>query len=241
MSRFPAALHLHAGLTVSGSNRDSGTVTKTRRPRARTQSERSADTQEALLDATIEALVELGYARTSTTEIARRAGVSRGAQVHHYPTKADLVVAAVERVYGRQEAEFARRFAELPAGERTLERAIDELWSLFGSDVYPAVLELVVASRTDPELQVVVHAVNARLERAVSDLFAEFFPDVAATGWADRLAHFAFAVLSGAAVSGYSGFAPADDAVDFMKALAPLAIPELLPLLGGNADDPHDR
>jgi AcrR family transcriptional regulator len=208
---------------------------ETRRPR--TQSERSAETQALLLDATIDSLVELGYARTSTTEIARRAGVSRGAQVHHYPTKADLVVAAVERLYARQEAEFAARFAELPAGERTLVRAIDELWSVFAG-VYPACLELIVASRTDPELQVVVHAVNARLQRAVSDLFARLFPDVAATGWADRLAGFAFAVVSGAAISGYSGFAPPEQAVGFLRRLALLADPELLsPLLGGSDDD----
>lgn len=211
---------------------------ETRRPR--TQSERSAETQEALLDATIESLVELGYGRTSTTEIARRAGVSRGAQVHHYPTKADLVVAAVERVYARQEAEFARCFAELSAGERTLERAIDELWSIFGGEVYPAALELVVAARTDPELQVVVHAVNARLQMAVSELFAEFFPELAEAGWADRLAGFAFAVLQGAAISGYAGFAPPGEAVAFMRSLARLASPELLSVLGGTDDDPHD-
>lgn len=232
-----AGLHLHAGLTVSLFWCIVRLVIATRRPR--TQSERSAETQAALLDATIESLVELGYARTSTTEIARRAGVSRGAQVHHYPTKADLVVAAVERLYSRQEADFARRFAALPAGERTLERAIDELWSIFDSSVYPAALELVVAARTDPELQVVVHAVSARLQRAVSDLFAEFFPELADAGWVDRLAGFAFAVLQGAALSGYSGFARPEEAVGFMRSLAPLATPELLSLMGGTDDDRH--
>jgi AcrR family transcriptional regulator len=208
--------------------------------RQRTQSERSAETQAALLDATIESLVELGYARTSTTEIARRAGVSRGAQVHHYPTKADLVVAAVERIFNQQEAQFAARFAALPVGERTLERAIDELWSIIGSRVYPAALELVVAARTDPELQVVVHAVNARLQRAVSDLFAEFFPELAAQGWADRLAGFAFAVLQGAAISGYAGFSPPDDSVAFLRAMAHRATPDLLSSLGGTHDARYD-
>jgi AcrR family transcriptional regulator len=206
----------------------------------RTQSERSAETQTALLDATIESLVELGYARTSTTEIVRRAGVSRGAQVHHYPTKADLVVAAVERLYARQELAFAQRFGELPAGERTLERAIDELWSIFESEVYPAALELIVASRTDPSLQVVVHAVNARLQRTVSQLFAEFFPDLVATGLIDRLAAFAFAVVSGAAISGYSGFAPPEEAVGFLRTISSVASPETLSLLGGSPDDRDD-
>lgn len=214
-------------------------VVETRTPL--TQSQRSAKTRAALLDATIESLVELGYHRTSTTEIVRRAGVSRGAQVHHYPTKADLVVAAVERLYARQELAFAQRFGELPAGERTLERAIDELWSIFESEVYPAALELVVASRTDPSLQVVVHAVNARLQRTVSELFAEFFPDLVATGLIDRLAAFAFAVVSGAAVSGYSGFAPPEEAVGFLRMISSVATPETLSLLGGTPDDRDDR
>ena len=65
-------------------------------PRAgrRTQAERSARTQAALLDATVESLIELGYGRTTTTEIAHRAGLSLGALLHHYPTKTDLLVAA---------------------------------------------------------------------------------------------------------------------------------------------------
>lgn len=203
----------------------------------RTQSERSAETQAALLDATVESLVELGYARTTTTEIAKRAGVSRGAQVHHYPTKGDLVVAAVERVFSLQEADFAQRFAALPAGERTLERAIDELWSIFDSPVYPAALELIVAARTEPELQVVVHAVVARFQQAVSELFAELFPQLVGVRWADRLAGFAFAVLQGAAISGYAGFDRPEEVVAFMRALARLATPELLPILGGIDDE----
>ncbi|MFI2533416.1 TetR/AcrR family transcriptional regulator, partial [Rhodococcus erythropolis] len=63
---------------------------------SRTQAERTAAMRGRLLDAAVESLVELGYARTSTQEIARRAGVSRGTQLHHFPTKESLVVAAVE-------------------------------------------------------------------------------------------------------------------------------------------------
>lgn len=205
--------------------------------RQRTQAERSAETQAALLDATIESLVELGYARTSTTEIARRAGVSRGAQVHHYPTKGDLVVAAIERVFSQQEAEFAQRFAALAPGERTPQRAIDELWSIFDGPVYPAVLELVVAARTDAELQVVLHAVAARWHQAVTELFAEFFPELAELGWAEHLAGFAFAALQGAAISGYTGFARPQGAVSFLRSLAGLATPELLSALEELGDD----
>src|SRR5215470_16496508 len=67
--------------------------------RRRTQAERSAATQARLLDAALQCLVELGYAGTTTTVVAERAGVSRGAQLHHFPTRAALVAAAVEQRY----------------------------------------------------------------------------------------------------------------------------------------------
>ncbi len=71
-----------------------------------------------LLDATVDSLVELGWAGTTTTVIAERAGVSRGAQLHHYPTKATLVMAAVEHLADRRAAEIRRRGGQ-PARRRT--------------------------------------------------------------------------------------------------------------------------
>src|SRR5437762_2972866 len=100
----------------------------TSRPR-RTQEERSASTRVRLLDATIECLFELGYANTTTTEIARRAGLSRGAQLHHFPTKAELVITAVDHLFARRTAEFRAAFANLPAGVDRAAAAIDLLWS----------------------------------------------------------------------------------------------------------------
>ena len=201
----------------------------TRRPR--TQAERSAETQVALLEATVASLVELGYARTSTTEIVRRAGVSRGAQVHHYPTKGDLVVAAVEHVFERQEQAFVDAFAALLPAEQTLPHAIDLLWSIFDGPAYPAALELVVASRTDDHLAVVVQAVVTRFEQTVTDLFARLFPELDGVPGAERLVGFAFAVLQGAAISGYAGFGRPGDAVSVLRALSRLASADLLPLL----------
>ena len=74
----------------------------------RTNGQRSAATQAQVLDAAIDCLVELGYARTTTTEVARRAGVSRGAQTHHFPTKDDLVLAAIDHLLARRNREFQR-------------------------------------------------------------------------------------------------------------------------------------
>jgi len=69
--------------------------------RRQTNEARSARTRGKVLDATIDCLLELGYANTTTTLISERAGVSRGAQLHHFPTKAELVAAAVEHLATR--------------------------------------------------------------------------------------------------------------------------------------------
>ena len=81
----------------------------------RKQQERSIETQGRLLDATIACLVDLGYARASTTEICKRAGLSRGAQLHHYPTKAELVSAAIERLFERRHQEFRASLRAQPS------------------------------------------------------------------------------------------------------------------------------
>src|SRR5579871_5026542 len=93
--------------------------------------ERGIATRSALLEAALECLVELGYGATTTTEVANRAGVSRGAQLHHFPTKAELLSAAVESLFERRNAEFREAFAHFEPGVDRTDAAIDLLWSMF--------------------------------------------------------------------------------------------------------------
>ena len=74
----------------------------------RTQAERTAAMRARLLDATIECLVTYGYAGTTTPRVAQLAGVTRGAQIHHFRSKEDLVVAAIEHL-AQQRAQGAIR------------------------------------------------------------------------------------------------------------------------------------
>src|SRR5712664_3809714 len=91
----------------------------------RTQEERSAATRGRLLDATLECLSELGYARTTTTEIAERGGVSRGAQLHHFPTKSELVTEAMGHLFDRRDQEFRDAFVRLPDDAERGPTAVD--------------------------------------------------------------------------------------------------------------------
>lgn len=100
----------------------------------------------------MESLVELGWSRTTTTVVSQRAGVSRGAQLHHFPSKYELVVAAVDYLTERRRAELRDTVRELPASGRT--RAVLEvLAAQFTSPVFFAALELWVAARTDEALR----------------------------------------------------------------------------------------
>ena len=126
---------------------------------------RAAETRAALLDAALECLVERGYSATTTPEIARRAGVSRGAQLHHFPTKAELLAASVGRLLDRRLADFRKAFADLPPGTHQVGAAIDVLWSMFDSPAFVAWAELWMASRTDPDLAAVMAEVDEGFHR----------------------------------------------------------------------------
>ena len=146
-----------------------------------TQAERTAVTTEKLLEATVTSLIERGYRGTSTLEVCRRAGVSRGAQLHHYPTKESLVAAAVEHLLSQRVNQLQARRTTAPAGVLDLEDAASFLWKVYTGDTFYAWLELVVASRTDDELRKIVAGLDERLvakaERVVRKFLLPYVED----------------------------------------------------------------
>lgn len=126
-----------------------------------------------LLEATVECLVERGYSGTSTTLVSERAGVSRGAQLHHFPTKNDLVVAAVEHLTELRGAELAAAVDALPTGRRRTRGVLTMLGDHFASPVFTAALELWVAARTDEVLLSAVGPLELRVGREVHRLTVE--------------------------------------------------------------------
>jgi AcrR family transcriptional regulator len=172
------------------------------RPRARrTNEERSAETRARLLEATIDSLAELGYARTTTTGIADRAGVSRGAQLHHYPTKADLVVAAMAHLFDQRDQEFRDAIERIPVGPDRAARAIDLLWNIVSGRTFYAWLELAVAARTDEELRGAMQRLSDRTTANIQRTFRALFPQPTTPNPTYDLApQFAFAVMHGMAL-----------------------------------------
>lgn len=148
------------------------TATKPRR----TQAERTAETRRSLLDATLDALVEVGFKGTTTTEVARRAGMSVGALQGHFPTKVELLTAAIEYSLNRRIEEFEVLMAGLNPSADKVDEAIDLLWSMFSGATVTACHELWVAARTDSDLAPAVIETDrqfaAACERISADLLA---------------------------------------------------------------------
>ncbi|RZT14884.1 TetR family transcriptional regulator [Kribbella sp. VKM Ac-2569] len=117
------------------------------------QQDRSRATRQRLLEASVESLAEVGYAATTVSVVAARAGVSRGAAQHHFPTRADLFAAAVEYMTEVRLAEIRAQAAALPSGAGRTEAIVGMLADVYTGPLFRAALHLWVAASTEEALR----------------------------------------------------------------------------------------
>lgn len=123
------------------------------KPLRRTQSERSEAMRQRLIDATIECLARDGYAGTTISTIIAQADVSRGAPIHHFPTKASLIEASASYLIQRLYVLLGKAVRSLEASDDRLHDMILASWrQLFNRMEHDAMMELMLASRRDAEL-----------------------------------------------------------------------------------------
>lgn len=120
---------------------------------ARTQQQRREETVARLLDAAIDTIIEVGYAKASAAVIARRAKVSDGALFRHFPTMGDFMAATAHEVARRQLERFTKLAADIPAVQPPLESVLTILRDITGNETNAVMHELVVAARTDEKLR----------------------------------------------------------------------------------------
>jgi AcrR family transcriptional regulator len=174
----------------------STTATSTRR----SQAARSASTRQALLDATIACLVEDGYANTTTSRVAERAGVSRGAHLHHFQTRQALLVAAMEHLAERRGEHLLAAAETLPEGRKRIGAGLDLLWSGYAGPLYQAALDLWTHARTDPDLRERLVAVERRLDRETAHVSRRLFGELSERPGFERLLEMATATMRGLAL-----------------------------------------
>lgn len=171
----------------------------------RTQQQRRDETRRALLDAAVESLIEVGFARTTTLEVQRRADVSRGALLHHFPSKAELLVAAVDHLAEMRARELKLLAGQLPderAGRARTDAVIELLWQCFSGTFFQVAMELRTAARTDDELRpVLVAAERALRDRIIAQARTLFGKDVAEHPGLERAIDFTLQFMIGAAMS----------------------------------------
>lgn len=167
----------------------------------RTQAERRAATRAALLDATIECLVSDGYSNTTTRRICQRAGVTPGAQQHHFPTKAALVCEALNHLAHKLSQELIGSRLPVSSSEMELrEVLLNRVWEIHNGPLFQATMELWIAARTDPELRASLAEVQRQVASRGEMVRAHLFPEGAQRpGFADRVAT-ALATIRGLAL-----------------------------------------
>jgi AcrR family transcriptional regulator len=174
-------------------------------PGARSRAERTADSRLLILDAAVACLVEDGYAGASTLAVQARAGVSRGRLLHHFPSRARLLVAAAQHLSTTLLAEVQQRavavMADEPHGRERVGRAIDLMWATFQEPPFWAAMELWTAARTDPDLRAALRSEEHRLRtaiRAVAD--GIWGPEIAGAPLYAELCELLFTSMRGVAM-----------------------------------------
>jgi AcrR family transcriptional regulator len=143
----------------------------------RTQAQRSAAMRQRLLDATVECLVTYGYAGTTTHRVAELAGVTRGAQIHHFRAKEDLVIAAIEHLAEQRARAVVRELSRLHESPDPAATVLDFLWEAHQGPFFVATLELWIAGRTDSVLAGHVQRVEPVVNGAMFAAIDSLLPD----------------------------------------------------------------
>ena len=148
------------------------------------QAQKSAMTRDRILDAAISCFIELGYTIVTTARVASSAGVSRGAMLHHFPSKTELIQAAVEYLHDKLLEDYTARVSKFSNSLKGAERrraGLDAYWDHLTGDLFVVYHELCVASRTDPELRSILENSQQLFEQHVRESNENMFAE-----WKDR-------------------------------------------------------
>jgi AcrR family transcriptional regulator len=170
--------------------------------RRRTQEERRTETRRRLLEATIESLIEVGYAGTTIRRVTELAGVSQGAQSHHFPHRVDLVASAFEHLAEQRIGRYREEARELGGDRRErLLALLDLLWEDFSSPVFTVAVKLWVAAAEDEELRERLVPAEKRIHENMMELSAEVAGDLGAEADFQRRLAIAMNTVAGLALT----------------------------------------
>jgi AcrR family transcriptional regulator len=168
----------------------------------RTQAQRRDETRRALLDAAVESLVQHGFAGTTTLEVQKKAGVSRGALLHHFPSKAELLVATIAHLAEMRGRDLKQRSTRLPSGPARIDAVLDLIWECFNGPLFQVGMELRAAARTEPDLRGALTVAELHVhERILHQASTLFGPEVAASPGFESAMELTLHLMMGAAMT----------------------------------------
>ncbi len=167
---------------------------------ARPAQERAVATRRRILEATLGCLLDDGYARTSLPRVAARAGVSRGALSHHFPTRHDLISAALEHGFATRLTAMQDALPRERQPRDRLAAVLDALWSVVSGPAAAVWIELVNAARTDPALRRTLRRVSRRFNELADASLASALPATASPAERAAASALVFATLNGLAL-----------------------------------------
>jgi len=147
----------------------------------RTQAERRNEMQRHVLAATVACLSESGYHGTTTLAVEQRAGVSRGARVHHFPTKAALLAGVANHLLDQIAQRYGEAFgptSSVRTPHARARRGLNLLCTIYRQPEYVALLELSMAARTDEELRKELRAVAEHQRALAVTAISTYFPSL---------------------------------------------------------------
>ena len=167
------------------------------------QQTKSQNTRKTILDAAIRCFYQFGYNNTTTEKIANEASVSRGAMLHHFPSRAELIKAAVLNLNEKRLELFKREesTAQSNATHSRIEEGIDTYWAQLNTPYFVVFHELQIAARTDPELYAVLIPAIEEFDRAAMVSTREIFPDLAQSQEFQRANRMTLFLLEGLAAN----------------------------------------
>ncbi|MEI5547296.1 TetR/AcrR family transcriptional regulator [Caulobacter sp. CCNWLY153] len=145
-------------------------------PRRRTQAERSTATRAVLLKAAVGCLYRHGYGATTTINVANEAGVSRGAMLHQFPSKADLMAFVVEETFAQDLRLYRRLLRGIDTRRDRLIAYPEAAWRVLSRPAGVAVIEILQGSRSDHDLKQRLSPILARIEATASAEINRQFP-----------------------------------------------------------------
>lgn len=137
------------------------------------QEERSRLTQARIMKATLECILEKGIRATSTVDVAKKAEVSRGALIHHYPTKESLMQAALADLLNREVDSVRNMAMRVKSGSLDFDSLLQALHEHFKGDMYMVTLEYLTAARTDRAIMDVLVPLASQFNASLESIWEQ--------------------------------------------------------------------